>query len=109
MTQDARHPEDTAVDVDAALHMVESVAEENEYRCHRSGNALEVWIERYHGAAFMVRANTSNYLEVKPWSGPGDDDYGRATLSVRSHSDLAAFTTMLVTMASLRARRRDSD
>jgi len=95
------------------VEIIQNVAREQSYTIENSDNLkFQVFIERWNAVAFQVWNNTSSgYIEVSQWEGnsEGEASYGRGVYSLRSFSDVIHFCNVLISSASVRARRKNCD
>jgi hypothetical protein len=81
---------------------------EHGYNVEKNGSSLSIYVDARHAAAFHIKLNSANYLQVHQWedaANDGEGDYGRAVYSLRSYSDVVEFCNVLMASARLRARR----
>lgn len=106
--EDERSPDMT--DPEKWLYIIKKVAEEQGYQLEKTATSVEIYVELKHSAAFLVKLNSADYIQVHQWeaeANKGRGEYGRAVYSLRSFSDVSEFCNMLMASARLRAARRD--
>jgi len=95
------------------VEIIQEVASEQNYTIENQNNLkFQVFIDRWNAVAFQVWNNkSSGYIEVSQWEGNAEEDasYGRGVYSLRSFSDVTHFCNILISSASIRARRKSSD
>ena len=98
------------MDFDKLVEIIKQVAIEQEYEITEGNRKFEVYIDRHNAVAFEVWANSSSgYIQVHQWEErgkEGESKYGRGVYSLRDYSDVIHFCNIMISSASIRARRR---
>jgi hypothetical protein len=97
------------MDFDKLVEIIKEVANEQGYEMTDGDKKFQVYIDKYNAVAFEVWANSSSgYIQIHQWEG-GDTEtsgkYGRAVYSLRSYSDVVQFCGVMMSSATIRARR----
>ena len=107
---DVHDQEKAMTDQEKWVEIIQQVAEENSYTIEKPENRkFYIYIDRWNAVAYQVWNNTSSgYIEVSQWEGSSEEmsSYGRGVYSIRSYTDVIDFCSILVSSASIRARRR---
>ncbi|MDQ6961927.1 MAG: hypothetical protein Q9M28_05285 [Mariprofundaceae bacterium] len=92
------------------VQTIQDIATEQEYSIANEDNLkFQIFIDRWNAVAYQIWNNkSSGYIEVSQWEGNSEDEstYGRGVYSLRSFSDVIHFCNILISSASIRARRR---
>jgi len=90
------------------VKFIKEVAQENDFQVTGGDLTFEITKDHWHSVAFRVVANqNTGYLEISQWEQINDENgmYGRAVYSLRQSNDVALFCSVLISSASIRAKR----
>ena len=90
------------------IKIIKTVAKENELVVDGSEKEFSIDVNKYHHVAYLVKENSSGYLQVHQWENVNENEsgeWGRAVYSLRSISDVIQFCSILLSSTQIYARR----
>lgn len=94
--------------IDEYVQIIKNVAGENDLVVEGTQNEFTIDVNKYHHVAYLVKINSSGYLQVHQWENANENangEWGRAVYSLRSLSDVINFCSILLISTQIYARR----
>lgn len=88
--------------------IIKNVAKELDFEVDGGEKQFSIEKDQWHSVAFLVKENSSGYLQVHQWEGGNDNEegiWGRAIYSLRSAIDVTKFCNILTMSSEIHARR----
>ncbi len=96
------------MDVKQYVDIIKTIAEENDLEVDGSDNEFSIDVNKFHHVAYLVKKNSSGYLQIHQWENANESEngeWGRAVYSLRCLSDIIQFCTILLCSTNIYARR----
>jgi len=97
------------MNIDNFKEIIKEVSEENGFVTHSEKNSeFIIDVDKYHSVSFLVKENSSGYLQVHQWESMNESEegeWGRAVYSLRTISDVIQFCSIVLSSSRIYARR----
>jgi hypothetical protein len=90
------------------VEIIKQVAIENDLIVEGTENEFSIDVNKYHHVAYLVKINSSGYLQIHQWENANDSsegEWGRAVYSLRCLSDIIQFCSIVLMSTQIYARR----